>query len=505
MTAQNSPPQTGHSAAVIGGGIAGLTAAALLARNGVQTTLFERNAAVGGKMSLLEIDGFSWDMGPSLLTMPEILRETWALCGARLEDDLDLIPLPNTCRYHWADGTVIDEDREFWRRSDVARFLRYAEGLWQISEDAFLRNDITRWQSWFSSRTLGALRHFPKIASSRTLAESVRRFFDDRHVLQIFLRFATYNGSSPYKTPSAFNIIPYVQATFGGWYVRGGLHQISVKLRELAESRGAMIRTGTEVTALLPPATHSQQWLVRCSDGDSALFDGIICNQDVLTAHETLMPASFRDKFRETHLDVLELSTSGFVMFLGVRGTHPRLAHHNIFFSDDYPLEFTEMFDRRAPATDPTIYVAINAKSDPARAPANCENWFVLVNAPAASSAVDWSAISGPYGDAILKRLESKFGFDGLRERIVVRRDFTPADFQKTHLAYAGSLYGFASHGLMTAFQRPRITPRGLPRFHFAGGTTHPGGGVPLAMLSGRIAADKLLADLAPLLGLSRV
>ncbi len=172
------------------------------------------------------------------------------------------------------------------------------------------------------------------------------------------------------------------------------------------------------------------------------------------------------------------------------------MSHHNIFFSDDYPREFAQLFDERQPADEPTIYVAIHSKADAARAPAGCENWFVLVNAPALTGdgRVDWSAIAESYGDRILERLETRFGFEGLRAAIRVRRHFTPEDFQSRYLARAGSLYGFASHGPMAAFRRPGLTVPGVPNLFFTGGSTHPGGGLPLVCLSGQMAADKILA-----------
>ena len=186
-----------------------------------------------------------------------------------------------------------------------------------------------------------------------------------------------------------------------------------------------------------------------------------------------------------------DLATSGFVMYLGVARRFPELSQHNIFFSDDYPAEFRQLFDARQPADEPTIYVAIHSKADPDRAPPGCENWFVLVNAPSLSAGEqpDWQA----YGDRIIRLLETRFGLDGLPAAVRVRRQFTPADFATRYLAHAGSLYGFASHGVRAAFQRPALQTPGRPDFYFVGGSTHPGGGLPLVCLSGQTVADKIL------------
>ena len=507
-------PTTTPRVAVIGAGVAGLSCAALLAKSGLRVTVFEKNRRVGGKLWALEREGFHWDMGPSLLTMPHVFEDFWRRLGRRLDEDLTLVPLPVTCRYHWSDRTVIDEDYRFWQRPDVARFLEYTRGLYDLSAEAFLYHPLDEWRTQLTPGNLRNLRHFPKIASPRTMDATVRRFFGhDPHLVQLFDRFATYNGSSPYQTPSAFNIIAFVEGEFSGWYVKGGLHSIGVRLREIAANLGVEFRLDSEVTALegtwreRPEGTFS----VHASSGEGGEhaaqeFDYVVCNQDVLSAYPRFLAGKtpggngqdLAADFQRKKLDRLDPSMSGFILHLGVGREFPQLSQHNIFFSDDYRREFTQIFDERQPADEPTIYVAIHSKADPERAPAGCENWFVLVNAPALAPAgsagrVDWDAIAADYGNRILERLETRFGLAGLRESIRVRGRFTPADFETRYLARAGSLYGFASHGVWSAFQRPALTVPGVPRFFFTGGSTHPGGGLPLVCLSGQAVADKIL------------
>lgn len=466
--------------AVIGAGIGGLAVAALLAKAGQTVTLFEKNERVGGKLGWLEEGGYTWDTGPSLLTMPHVFQRLWAQLGRRLEDDLTLIPLPITCRYRWTDGTCIDEDAAFWRRPEVARFLEYARGLYEVSAGAFLENPLGEWHRQLTWANLPKLRHLPKIASFQTLDQTVRRFFGpDRHLVQLFDRFATYNGSSPYQTPTAFNIIAYVEAHFGGWYIRGGLFEIARALERICRELGVEIHLGHEVKTR------------------PAGFDATVCNQDVLSAIPRFLGKVAGQAPRRPEIDhpaarpsPREMSMSGLVMYLGVERSFPRLSHHNIFFSDDYPAEFRQIFAGQ-PADEPTIYVAIHSKADPARAPAGCENWFVLVNAPCAP----WTADAQGYGDGIIGRLETRFGCAGLRAAIRVRRHFTPSDFETRYLAHAGSLYGYASHGVRAAFQRPAMSPKGAPGFYFVGGSTHPGGGLPLVVLGAQMAARKVLAQ----------
>ena len=488
------------SVAVIGAGVGGLTCAALLAHAGHRVTVFEKNERVGGKLNWLEEGGYTWDTGPSLLTMPYVFEQLWQKLGRRLSDDLTLLPLPVTCRYRWTDGTLIDEDAAFWERPDAARFLAYARGLYDLSADAFLHHPLKEWWRQVNLRNLPKLRHLPKIASFQTMDQVVRRFFGhDPHLVQLFDRFATYNGSSPYKTPAAFNIIPYVEAKFGGWYVKGGLYQIARALERICREFGVTFATDCEVTGLehIPPPTPSKPpaFRLRSGTGQTGIFDTVVCNQDVLSAYPRFLPPAASARFQKDRLDKLDPAISGFILYLGVGKQYPQLSHHNIFFSDDYPKEFRQIFDARSPADEPTIYVAVHSKADPGRAPAGCENWFVLVNAPALSpeSPLDWSAFAQTYGDRIIDRLETRFGFTGLRDAIQVRRHLTPADFQTRYLARAGSLYGFASHGVRAAFQRPKLQLPGMEGFYFVGGSTHPGGGLPLVCLSGQMVAEKIL------------
>ncbi len=481
--------------AVIGAGVGGLTCAALLAHAGRRVTVFEKNPSVGGKLNWLEQDGYTWDTGPSLLTMPYVFEQLWQKLGRRLADDLTFIPLPVTCRYRWTDGSVIDEDAAFWRRPDVARFLHYARGLYDLSADAFLHHPLEDWWRQVNFRNLPKLRHLPKIASFRTMDQVVRRFFgQDPHLIQLFDRFATYNGSSPYRTPAAFNIIPYVEAKFGGWYVKGGLYEIARALERICRELGVAIHTDREVKCLKTAPggeTPSHPGFRLEGTGDSGVYDQVVCNQDVLSAYPRFLPPATARRFQTTRLDKLDPAISGFILYLGVGRQYPQLSQHNIFFSDDYPAEFRQLFDEHRPADEPTIYVAVHSKADPDRAPPGCENWFVLVNAPAIApgGSIDWTI----YGDRIIERLERRFGFDGLRASIQVRKQFTPEDFQTRYLARAGSLYGFASHGVRAAFQRPRFRPPGMKNFYFVGGSTHPGGGLPLVCLSGQMVADKIL------------
>jgi phytoene desaturase len=487
----------GKKIAVIGAGLGGLAAGALLASRGGDVVIYERGERVGGKMGIYESGGYRWDTGPSLLTMPHVVDGLWEALGDKgggpARRRLDV-----TCRYRWRDGRSIDEDEAFWRQAGVEAVVRDGAGVYALSERNFLNRPLGQaWQSLLDLGQIGRLRHFGKLARRDTVATRAARHVKDRQVRQIFERFATYNGSSPYRAPGAFSIIPYVQAEFGGWWVEGGMYRLAEGLASLAESHGATIRTGCGVEGVVEG--RKRRYGLVLGGAEVEEVDVVVCNRDAVSAGLGFFCGGHGDRYRawvEKQLGQRDMSLSGMVMMLGVRGRHEGLSHHNILFSDDYRAEFRQLFDEGKPADDPTIYVAVSAKSEPGRAPEGCENWFVLVNAPPAGGGFDWDREGEAYGGRVMGLLEERLGGGmegGLAGRIEVKEMISPAEFGRRHGAHGGSLYGFASHGALSAFQRAPMRPPGLPGVWMVGGTTHPGGGIPLALLSGWMAAREIV------------
>ena len=467
---------------VIGAGLGGLAAAIRLARRGHAVEVWEKNSEPGGKLKELRIDDFRWDTGPSLLTMPQVLRDLFASAGERMEDHLELVCLDSACRYFWTDGTVIDEDAAFWSQPEVAKFLDYARGIYELSGEAYLNHPPGDFWRAFTPGNWPKLRHLGKVATLRTLAAEVERRITDPHVRQIFLRFATYNGSSPYRTPATFNIIPYVEAKFGAWYVRGGMVRIGEALAALARRNGVTFRFNTTATGWDGTEAAAQ-------DGFRRRADFLVCNGDALGARTGFLSELFSPQAQNKALHP-DLSNSGFILFLGVRKRDPHLGHHNIFFSDHYLHEFTEIHQKGLNPSEPTIYISVSSRTDPDHAPEGHDNYFVLVNAPARGPRYPWTKSKAQaYRDVVLERL-NYFGFDDLPQRIVAERIFTPSDFATRDLTHHGALYGWASHSIRTSLFRPPLRAPGTKNVFFVGGTTHPGGGIPLVLLSGKMVAD---------------
>ena len=484
----------------MGAGLGGLGTAVRLAGAGYRVTLIEKNERAGGKLNLVEAGGFRFDTGPSLVTLPGVIADTFRAAGRRMEDYLTLTPLDPICRYRFADGSGLDVSPDPARLArevgaiapgDVAglsRFLAYSRALFRRAGPIFLLRGRPRLRDLLSRRGLDALRIDARVSMHR----AVSRFFRDERLVQLFDRYATYNGSSPYRAPATLAMIPHIELAGGGWYSQGGLYRLAESLLAVAQELGVDFRPNCEAARILVEGRGkvARAAGVRLASGEELRAGNVVVNADPMHAYRSLMPPQNRDRRLARRLERLEPSSSGFALLLGVRGDYPRLAHHNVFFSRDYRGEFDAIFERGVPAPDPTIYVACVSRSDPTQAPPGHLNLFVLVNAPAlpAGNLNKWDMWTRPYRDAIIRKLEAT-GLDNLRERIVFEQTITPQDFQEKYNAWRGSIYGLSSNSRATAFLRPPNRATGVKNLYFVGGSVHPGGGIPLVLLSARLVA----------------
>jgi len=461
-----------------------MACAARLAKAGHRIILIERNARLGGKVAEIRKEGFRWDIGPSLVTMPEIIRDLAEALGS---EPPVLEQLPEVCRYFWPDGTRLDADEAFCRQPEVARFLEYCRGIYELSGEAYLQYPPGRFWKAFRPGNLGKLVHFPKIATFSTMSQAIRKRLRDPYHVQLFERFATYNGSSPYLTPATFNVIPYVENHFGAWYPEGGVRRLADWLEQSLQELGVEISLHTEAVAYDGKA-------LCLSDGRTLHPEVLICNGEVETAYRTWLRHPGYRKAR-ARTKPRERSLSGFVLLLGVRHRFPHLRHHNIFFSADYKGEFDALFRQRSLPQDPTVYLNISARTSPEDAPPDQDNYFLLVNAPAETERLDWEVEAPRLTGIILDKLEG-MGCEGLREAISTKEWFTPKDFARRDLSSHGALYGAASHGIRASLFRPPLESPQDPKLFFTGGSTHPGGGIPLVLLSARMTTEAVIQKL---------
>lgn len=509
------------SVVIIGAGLGGLSAAIRLAASGVSRVLiFEKNGNIGGKVNLHEAAEYSFDTGASLLTMRHVVEDLFACCSKRLEDYLTLQPLEPICRYTWSDGARLDASANLERTEheiarleprDVESFRRYlnaAKRKYEVAERTFLKYSLNDLPKLLRPRYA---RDLTLLSSWQTLARYNQKHFTSDYLQQLFNRFATYNGSSPYQTPATFALIPYVEFGLGAWYVKGGMYKLPLALARLARELGVEIYTNTEVASIVIERgqargvrikncnvangfAHNEETENVCAkdaadETDFVAADFVIANSDAIETYRRLIDTDARRIFTNKKLARTEPSCSGFVLLLGVKRRYEHLAHHNIFFSNDYPREFKQIFEDLRPADNPTIYVCATSRTDASQAPEGCENLFVLINAPATSDKVDWKREKQAYRDLIIKRLEA-FGLENLNAAIEYEHVITPEDFAAKYHAHRGSIYGVSSNGILSAFCRPPNKPRDIENLYFAGGATHPGGGIPLVLLSGKMAAE---------------
>jgi len=486
---------------IIGAGIGGLSAAIRLAAAGQRVIIAEKNPLPGGKMYQIEQDGYRWDTGPSVITMRHVFEDLFAAAGRKLDDYIQLQPVDPLTRYFYRDGTVLDASANFSEMANAIEaieprdvegylsYLAYAARIHRITGPVFIYD---------RPPTLSSFARVPptdwlKVDPFRTMNQSIKRFVRSPHLRQLLGRFATYVGGSPFEAPATLNVIAHVELTGGIWYPKGGIYSIASGMVRLAEELGVEICLSNGVTDI--ELDNHQVKGVHLQDGTYIETDTVVANVDVTTTYKHLLPLTPQIHKRLSTLQAFEPSCSGFVMLLGTDKTFPELAHHNIFWSDDYEAEFKAIFKDQIPAEDPTIYITATSKADSDHAPTGGENWFILVNAPPLSDHVDWEQEKRRYRDLILDKLAQQ-GVD-VRDHIRTEKIITPVDLQEMSGAWRGALYGPSANSKWTVFRRPHNRSEIVQGLYFTGGTTHPGGGVPMVTLSGKVAADFVLEDMS--------
>ncbi len=469
-------------AVVIGAGVGGLAAAVQLAADGHRVTVLERTAAAGGKCAEVTDEGFRWDAGPSLLTMPHVFSDLFAATGQPLDAELELLRVEPVTRYAFADGTELDLSADLpvaaaalealapGLSTDWTRFLGTCAGMWRAA-GPFLSGP----PPWPPRRPRpGDPRPDPRdglrVKPWWTLRQLARAHTRDPRLQQVIERFATYAGADPRRAPAALALGGYVEHAFGGWHPRGGLHELVRALVRRLETLGGELRLQTAAERIVVRSGVVAG--VALPDGTQLRADAVVTDVDEATVQGPLL--------RGSHAPVAtrERSSSGLALLLGLRAGATPAPHHHISFPADYDAEFDDLFLHRRPVRDPTLYVAAPGVTDPSGAPDGHEAWFVLVNAPAVGDAADWDAAEA----AALERL-------GVEDRIVVRHRRTPGDLERLTGAVGGAIYGAAPHGRLATLRTPGPTIRGARGLWLTGGTVHPGGGLPLVTLGGRAVA----------------
>ncbi len=495
---------------VIGAGLGGLSAAIRLAKAGYDVTILEQNSKTGGKANEIRRDGFRFDTGPSLLTMPFVIEQLFDEVGLRAGDYLEFIQPEVLCKYHYPSGKIVNAwaDLEKFKSELVEKFaedpgkvkdyFNYSKTIYDLTAELFLFNSFREWSTFFNKKAAATLLNLPKIDSFRTMHRANASFFKHPEAVQLFDRYATYNGSNPYKAPATLNIIQHVEYGIGGYTLKGGIYALSKALTDVALQLGVRIETGVKVDEIVLESNkvigarcrekcipnENRVVGVRCG-GRIIEADIVISNSDVTNTYRQLLNDSQVKPAKKYYKT--EPSSSALVFYWGVRGENPALETHNILFSKDYPTEFDEIFNKGKAPDDPTVYIYISSKLNKFDAPAGHENWFVMINMPPSreEGEVDVQSIKRN----ILNKIKSVLGVD-IRDKMVFEDILTPSLIEERTSSVYGSLYGISSNNKYAAFLRQDNRSAEYPGLYFCGGSAHPGGGIPLVILSGKITAD---------------
>ena len=485
------------NAIVIGAGVGGIAAAIRTARLGYRVDVYEAAAGPGGKLSAFERDGYRFDRGPSLFTMPHYVDELFRLCGEEPADHFRYRREEVVCRYFWDDGTRLcayaDPARFSREAADVlgvapalvSRALAAAQRKYAVGGRTFLERPLHRLSTWTSPEVARALARVADMGLADTMHGVNERLLAHPKLVQLFDRFATYNGSDPYRAPGILTVIPTFEHVVGTYLPEGGMVDIAASLVALAERQGVRFHYGTPVRRVLRAGRRVSG--VALADGGRRACDVLVCNADVHGFYRSLMPAAAPPErvLRQ------ERSTSALIFYWGLRGDHDALGLHNIFFGRDYAAEFAALRAGRI-ADDFTVYVNVTSKHIRGEAPPGRENWFVMVNAPH-DRGQDWDAELARIRRLTLAKLGDALDVD-LAAALETEATWTPPGIAADTGSHLGALYGTSSNNPLAAFLRHRNQSREFANLFFVGGSVHPGGGVPLALLSARI-AGQLIAE----------
>lgn len=480
---------------IVGAGVGGLTAAARLAHAGYQVEVVEKGSGPGGRCGRISVDGFSFDTGPTLLLMPEVLEETFSAVGRRMSDYLTLERCDPNYRIHFRDGSDVTFTTELTQmaneleRVEPGSFRRYLEFLalgreqYTVSLERFVGRNFDSVMQMFSPANL---REVLRIKAHKKMYSEVGRFFrDDR--LRAAMTFQTmYLGISPYEAPAVYGLLPFTELAVGIWFPKGGMYAVPLALERLCRELGVRFRYRTSVASI--DAEHGQAKGVTTKDGSHIAADAVVCNADLPWAYRNLIDPEVSQLPKA---DKLKYTSSAFMMYLGTRTRYPGLLHHNVVFGSDYRGAFTDIFERFQVPEDPAFYVNAPAHTDPSMAPEGKDSLYVLVPVPHRHASIDWKVEGPKLREKVLDRL-SELGHTDLRENIEVERYFTPDDYELTLNLERGSAFGLSHNFFQIGPFRPSNVDPNVPNLFFVGASTQPGTGLPMVMLSAKLVTERV-------------
>lgn len=486
-------------AIVVGAGVAGLAGAIRLAIQGFSVAVFEKNNYPGGKLGYFSLGDYHFDEGPSLFTQPALLEDLFALAGEPIQDYVTYQKESVCCHYFYEDGTRVKAfadtrlfDEELVLKNGespgaLSAYLQQSRKTYQEIGKIFLNHSLHKWNTLLKAPVLAALRATRPSLLFNSMDALNRQYFSSHKTVQLFNRYATYNGSNPYKAPAMLSLIPHIEHNEGVFYPQGGMVNIARALHKLAVKLGVEFNFSTPVTRIIHTNNRVAGVVVN---GENKMADIVVSNMDVYFTYRRLLN---QPRVAEKILKQ-ERSSSALVFYWGIRHEFPSLGLHNIFFSGDYPAEFDHLFRQKKVYHDPTVYINITSKNEPGiQAPRGRENWFVMVNAPA-NKGQDWTAIRQATREAIIRKLNRILDTD-ITPFIEEEAIMDPLLIESKTESYMGSLYGTSSNSRLAAFLRHPNFSKRMQGLYFVGGSVHPGGGIPLCLQSAQIMSGLVQRD----------
>jgi|TARA_B100001741_G_scaffold118868_1_gene98106 phytoene desaturase len=479
--------------AIIGSGIGGICSAIRLKKKGFDVDVFEKNEFPGGKLSTFKLGDFRFDAGPSLFTMPHLVDELFSICNENPRNFFNYKKKTIHCKYFWNDGkkfTAYSDKNKFFNEVEkefnisgnvVKKYLSKAEIKYNLTEKIFLNKSLHKLSTYLNTDTIKALFKINFFQINKTLNKVNQDELKNKYLVQMFNRYATYNGSSPYKTPGMMSLIQHLENHYGTYIPEGGMYEIAKSLYKLANKIGVKFNFNSEITNL--KVDNKKIKYIEINNIKKIEADYVISNVDTHHFYHKLLG----NKISHSSLKS-ERSSSAVIFYWCMKNINTNLDLHNIFFASDYKSEFESIFEKKELYNDPTIYVNITSKDVKNDAPKNSENWFVMVNAPQNANQ-NWDSEIKILKKVIIEKLEKILNIN-INDKLIEEKIYSPVDLDKNTNSYLGSLYGTSSNDMFSSFLRHPNFSRKLKNVFFCGGSVHPGGGIPLCILSSKIISE---------------
>ena len=485
--------QNMSNALIIGSGIGGIATALRLRKMGYNVTIFESNSYPGGKLHALNLNGYRFDLGPSLFTMPHLVTELFELFNLKSSEHFEYLEKETICNYFWDDGkrfsaksninSFIEDASETFNEPSkkIKNYLNRNQIKYDLTASLFLEKSLHKIGTYITTETIKAIAQVGKLDVKNSLDHLNKNTFKNPKLVQLFNRYATYNGSSPYKTPGIMSMIPHLEMHYGTYFPKEGMHSISMSLYELAKKQKIEFKFDEKVEQI---QVQNGTAIGITTDKSEYKADIVVSNMDVYPTYKKLLK---NEKHPKKVLNQ-ERSSSALIFYWGISKEFPELDLHNILFSESYEKEFNSIFETKDLYEDPTIYINITSKEKPSDAPLSHENWFVMINVPG-NYGQDWNALKKQARKSIIKKINRILKID-LESIITTEHVLDPVGIENNTSSYRGALYGAASNDKFSAFLRhPNFSNR-IKNLYFCGGSVHPGGGIPLCLLSAKIVSD---------------